>query len=359
MEHGGRLRLAEQCRVVVDDDWAGDPDGLVALAHHLLSPTNRVVAVTSSLLNPLFGPLGSTAERGSALARELVDLVGGPARPPVHTGAEGPFDGASASAASAAIVAEARRDDDLPLFLVCAGPLTDVAAALQQAPDIPTRLTLVWVVLARPEPAIRQFPLETYRRCAYSVAELERDLAGSGRVGRWLWTRFLELALPDWIRLGGVWPLGDSPPVLVTALDDESSTRTDGRGPPAEGPADHRDPGHADRGQGAHDRGGAGPQPAPRRAAAGGPARGPGSSASRGPRRVRGARDRRARAVEGRELLVAAGHRTGQRDDQGQLQHQAQHGEHHPAHGGLHGPVVRAAQDGDRSTRPCTGGPGR
>ncbi|SHG24399.1 nucleoside hydrolase [Geodermatophilus nigrescens] len=261
MEHTEQLRMAEQCRVVVDNDWAGDPDGLVALAHHLLSPTNRVVAVTSSPLNPVFGPLGSTAERGSALARELVDLVGGPARPPVHTGAEHPFDAgaplSAASAASRAIVEEARRDDDLPLVLVCAGPLTNVAAALAEAPDIATRLTLVWVggalaegaaeynrdtdpaaaaaVLGRSELAVRSFPLETYRRCAYSVAELEQDLGGSGAVGRWLWTRFLELPLPDWIRLGGVWPLGDSPPVLVTALDDASSTWTETTAAPGGG----------------------------------------------------------------------------------------------------------------------------
>ena len=243
----GQLRLAEQCRVIVDNDWAGDPDGLVALAHHLLSPTNRVVAVTSSFLNPVFGELDATAARGAVMAQELVDLVGGAARPPVHAGAERALGGSSA--ASAAIVAEARRDDDLPLFLVCAGPLTNVAAALEEAPDIAPRLTLVWVggaltdgapeynrdtdaaaaelVLARPDLDIRQFPLETYRRCAYSVAELERDLAGSGAIGRWLWTRFVELPLPDWIRLGGVWPLGDSPPVLVTALSDESSTWTE------------------------------------------------------------------------------------------------------------------------------------
>jgi hypothetical protein len=243
----GQLRLAEQRRVIVDNDWAGDPDGLVALAHHLLSPTNRVVAVTSSFLNPVFGELGSTAARGTAMARELVDLVGGHAPPPVHTGAEEAMGGPSA--ASAAIVAEARRDDDLPLFLVCAGPLTNVAAALEEAPDIAARLTLVWVggaltagaaeynrdtdpqaaelVVGRPDLDIWQFPLETYRRCAYSVAELEHDLAGSGAIGRWLWTRFLELPLPDWIRLGGVWPLGDSPPVLVTALSDESSTWTE------------------------------------------------------------------------------------------------------------------------------------
>jgi hypothetical protein len=243
----GQLRLAEQCRVIIDNDWAGDPDGLVALAHHLLSPTNRVVAVTSSFLNPVFGEADATAARGAVTAQELIDLVGGPARPLVHTGAEGALGGTSAAAP--AIVAEARRYDDLPLFLVCAGPLINVAAALEEAPDIAARLTLVWVggaltdgaaeynrdtdpraaelVLARPDLDIRLFPLETYRRCAYSVAELEQDLAGSGRVGRWLWTRFLELPLPDWIRLGGVWPLGDSPPVLVTALSDESSTWTE------------------------------------------------------------------------------------------------------------------------------------
>jgi purine nucleosidase len=238
------LRLAVQSRVLVDNDWSGDPDGLVALAHHLLSPTNRVVAVTSSMINPVFGqPEG--AANGAALARELVDLIALPESPPVHAGSNGPF-GDSASAAADAIVAEARRDDDLPLFLVCAGPLTNVAQALQQAPDIAARLTLVWIggaldaaadeynrdtdlaaaefVLATPGLAVWQFPLETYRSCAYSVAELEADLAGSGRIGEWLWTRFAELPLPDFVRLGGVWPLGDSPPVLVTALDDESST---------------------------------------------------------------------------------------------------------------------------------------
>jgi inosine-uridine nucleoside N-ribohydrolase len=239
-----QLRLAVQSRVVVDNDWSGDPDGLVALAHHLLSPTNRVVAVTSSFINPVFGvPEGATD--GAVLARELVDLIAAPESPPVHAGSNGPF-GDSASAAADAIVAEALRDDPLPLFLVCAGPLTNVAQALQQEPGIAQRLTLVWIggaldpaaaeynrdtdpraaefVFATPGLTIWQFPLETYRRCAYSVAELEADLGGSGRVGRWLWTRFTELPLPDFVQLGGVWPLGDSPPVLVTALDDGSSS---------------------------------------------------------------------------------------------------------------------------------------
>jgi inosine-uridine nucleoside N-ribohydrolase len=238
------LRLAVQCRVVVDNDWAGDPDGLVALAHHLLSPANRVDAVTSSFINPVFGvPQGATD--GAALAQELVDLVDVPASPPVHAGSNGPFDG-TASAASDAIVAQARRDDDLPLVVVCGGPLTNVAQALRQDPGIAGRFTLVWVggaldpaadeynrdtdlraaefVLATPGLRVDQFPLEAYRRCSFSVAELEADLGGSGRVGAWLWERFLALPLPDFVQLGGVWPLGDSPPVLVTALSCESST---------------------------------------------------------------------------------------------------------------------------------------
>jgi purine nucleosidase len=243
------LRTTEGCRVVVDNDWAGDPDGLVALAHHLLSPANRVVAVTGSQNSPVFGPPAGTAAAGAQLAQQLVDLVDGPHRPLVAAGCDVPIGGGDTSSAAAdAIVAEARRADPLPLFLVCGGPLTNVAQALRQAPDIATRLTLVWVggaldpeapeynrdtdpqaaseVLACRDLAVWQFPLETYRRCGYSVAELELDVGGAGRLGAWLWQRFTELPLPEFVELGEVWPLGDSPPVLVTALDDASSSWT-------------------------------------------------------------------------------------------------------------------------------------
>jgi hypothetical protein len=79
-------------------------------------------------------------------------------------------------------------------------------------------------VLQWPGLEIHQVPLETYRRCAYSVTELEEDLGGSGALGRWLCDHFQDP--PEWARVGGVWPLGDSPPVLITALTTESSIRT-------------------------------------------------------------------------------------------------------------------------------------
>jgi hypothetical protein len=188
------LTVSPLCRVIVDNDYQGDPDGLVALAHHLVSPANRVTVVTSSFLNPRFPSAGSRAQDGAALASELLEATGGTWRPPVHAGSEEPFGQGSRSAASAAIVDEARRDDD------------------QAAAEF---------VFGQPELEIHQFPLETYRRCAYSVAELEHDLSGCGLLGQWLWEHFCDP--PDWVRIGGVWPLGDSPTVLVTALSTESS----------------------------------------------------------------------------------------------------------------------------------------
>jgi purine nucleosidase len=240
------LAVAPHCRVIVDNDYQGDPDGLVSLAHHLLSPANRVTAVTSSFLNTRFPVASPRAEDGAVLACQLLEVVGNSSCLPVHTGSEVPFGERSSSAASAAIAGEARRDDDLPLYVACGGPLTNVASALRDDPGIASRLTLIWIggsldssafeynrdtdpaaaafVFGQPELEIHQFPLETYRRCAYSVAELEHDLGSTGRLGGWLWEHFTNP--PDWVSVGGVWPLGDSPTVLVTALSTESSTVT-------------------------------------------------------------------------------------------------------------------------------------
>ena len=242
-------RVVAQCRVVVDNDFAGDPDGILALAHHLLSPSNRVVAITSSFLNPQFvvppATPGATTQDGARLASDLLVELGvdGPA---VSTGAEEPFTSGTSSPAAEAIVAAARDDSELPLYVVCGGPLTNVATALELDPGIADRLTLVWIggsldpdafeynrdtdpaaaeaVFATAGLPIHQFPLETYRRCGYGVAELEADLPATGRLGAWLFDRFSSP--PEWVQLGGVWPIGDSPPLLITALTTDSSTRS-------------------------------------------------------------------------------------------------------------------------------------
>jgi hypothetical protein len=238
------LRIARRCRVVVDNDWAGDPDGLVALAHHLLSPGHRVDAVTSSLIPPTFGPPEGRAAHGADLAAALVALVGGEHRPAVHAGGDLPFDVArdGLSDAAVAIVREAHRQDPLPLVVVCGGPLTNVAEALRADPSIAGRMTLAWVGGSRaglPEynrdtdpaaaEAVRstpglvrwEYPLETYRSCAWTVAQLEEILRTCGPLGAWLWDRFVTLPLPEWLEVDAVWALGDSVPLIGTALGAE------------------------------------------------------------------------------------------------------------------------------------------
>ena len=252
--------FSPRCRVLLDNDWAGDPDGLIVLVHHLLSPANMVVAITSSFLDPAHPGSTPTAADGARAASEVLAHVTGADRVAVHPGQEQPFDASveQTSAASQAIIEEARRPHPLPLYIVCGGPLTNVATALHQAPDIADRMTLIWVggtfeevgeynldtdraaasfVLEHSQLAIDQFPSETYRTCIASMAELEADLPATGRLGRQLWQHFIDP--PDWGQPGGTWVLGDSPPLLITALSDQSSTWRTAR-PGAAGTAAHR-----------------------------------------------------------------------------------------------------------------------
>lgn len=232
--------LVPRRRVILDNDWAGDPDGLVALAHHVLSPTDDVRLVTSSSIPPIFPGSEDGAARGAAFAAELLSLLG--ADVPIVPGPESAAPGAPDPGAAAAVVAEAEREDDLPLVLVCAGPLTNVAAALRRSPAIARRLRLVWVggsdggfeynrdtdrdahdtVFAAAELAIDRIPLEAYRLVRASVTELRSRLEQSGPVGRWLWRRFAELPIPPGFPLGETWALGDSLPLLATALENDA-----------------------------------------------------------------------------------------------------------------------------------------
>jgi len=242
--------IAQQpaARVIVDNDFAGDPDGLVALAHQLLTPKTRTVLVTASALDPRLAGLaglaaGQAAAAGARLARELLSKLGQPRGPDVLAGAEtfGATD-AQATPAARAIVAEALRDDPLPLVLTCGGPLTNVAAALRLDPSIARRMTLVWIggssaadggieynlstdlaaarhVLEETKVPVWQVPEAEYQRFQVSVAELGTTLRPISPVAEWLYGRYRQL--PPFVQLGGSLTFGDSPMVSLTALAPE------------------------------------------------------------------------------------------------------------------------------------------
>ncbi|HEX8788249.1 MAG TPA: nucleoside hydrolase [Telluria sp.] len=242
----GLIAQAPSARVIVDNDFAGDPDGLVALAHQLLSPKTRTVLVTSSALDPgLAGMAGqnpaTTAASGARRAQELLRRLGRRPFPAVVAGAERFDAGADESnLAARAIVAQALRDDPLPLVLACGGPLTNVAAALRLRPEIAAHMSLVWIggsaaseggaeynlmtdlaaarfVFEETRLPILQIPLEEYRRFQVSVAELDDGFRTISPVSQWLYDQYRQL--PPFVKLGGTLTFGDSPLVSATAFD--------------------------------------------------------------------------------------------------------------------------------------------
>jgi hypothetical protein len=239
-----RIPTHPKARVVVDNDFAADPDGLLALAHHLLADGAIVRGITSTAI-PRAGELHPEGDTARDAVIELLDRLGVIRRPVLSADTTvrfadlaGPTDGARV------LLEEAGREADLPLYVCAGGPLTNIASALRADSSLAERLTLVWIgggghpdgaweynlmhdlpaaqfVFNHTRVPIVQVPQAVYRQCAMSTAELEHGLRSTGEFGRWLYSRFTEP--PSFVRVAGHWPMGDSPPVLITALTTESS----------------------------------------------------------------------------------------------------------------------------------------
>jgi inosine-uridine nucleoside N-ribohydrolase len=243
-------------RVISDNDYSGDPDGVVQLAHHLLSPSVDLRAVVGSELasyDPSYTP--TSARDAVVAACEVAELAG---RPDVRIveGANAPLQDRSTAQPSPAvdlIVEEAMRDDTtLPLFVTCGGGLTNIASAWLQDRRIAQRLTLVWIggpehpELASPletllpaeynlsiDPLaaqvvfndsdfdVWQVPRDAYRQVLASRSELLTRLRSAGALGKHLFSALEAIREPlsaFGLRIGETFVLGDNPLVLLTAL---------------------------------------------------------------------------------------------------------------------------------------------
>ena len=238
-------------RAIVDNDFAGDPDGLVSLAHVLLTDDVRVELITCTPVDPRLAHLAgvdasATASLGTRSARALLEVLGS-THHAVVAGAEDFAAGGEPSPAAHAIAALCMAESDVPLAILCGGPLTNVAAAVTLEPRIRDRAILVWIggslhdapeynrdtdaaaaasVLASGMPMV-QIPLEAYERLRVSVAEVRADLAHASYPGGWLAERLLDL--PAFVTLHGVITLGDSALAAVVALDPGFGPGTGGR----------------------------------------------------------------------------------------------------------------------------------
>lgn len=247
---------APRVRVIIDNDFSGDPDDLFQLAHHVLSPSVRIPFVIGSHLAPgdFFDPSEHQAENAAGIARDLLHRMGA-AHIPVVTGSNvamsDPLTPVRSQAVDA-IIAEALREDPLPLYLAMGAGLTEIASALLVEPAIADRLTIVWIGgpehegLAVPPPGVGaieynlaidipsaqtvfnhsrvplwQVPRDAYRQALVSSAELETRVRPRGCLGALLADSIETLrqrAGEHGVSLGETYVLGDSPLVLLTAL---------------------------------------------------------------------------------------------------------------------------------------------
>lgn len=245
-------------RIIIDNDFGGDPDGLFQLVQHLLSPTVEIRGIIGSHLKPGDGwdPSKETATHAKQKAEELLGIMHLEKAYAVYQGANFPLENdstAQRSDAANAIIKEAMRDDTkLPLYVVCGAGLTDIASAYLLEPKIADRLTLIWIggpeypELATPPPGyttleynlgidlkagqvifnkssipIWQVPRNVYRQVMMPYSSLLVKVKPQGKIGEYLTAnieRIMKMGLKYNFNVGEVYIVGDSPLVLLTAL---------------------------------------------------------------------------------------------------------------------------------------------
>lgn len=258
MSQWNDIELPPRFRVISDNDYAGDPDGLVQLAHHLLSPSVEIRGIISSHLRPGddWDLTGDAVSAGIDAVRELAEVMKIQELPPLVAGSRSPLTDLHTPAESAGaqlIIDEANRNDvNTPLYVVCGGSLTSIASAWLMDPTITNKLTVIWI--GGPEyPGHRQLPpnampieynlLEdliagqvvfnhsnlnlwqvsrsVYRDCNASTAELTVRMKDKSELGAYLFEQ-ISIAARRNIENSGffseMYSLGDSPLVLLTAL---------------------------------------------------------------------------------------------------------------------------------------------
>lgn len=250
--------VTPRMRIIIDNDFGGDPDGLFELVHHLLSPSVDIRAIIGSHLKPGDGFDNSkqTATNAKKKIEEVLNILHLDKSFPVFQGSNIAIENDSTpqpSDAANAIIKEAlRTDTKLPLYVVCGAGLTDIASAYLLKPEIANRLTLIWIggpeytELAAPPPGytsleynlgidikagqvifnksaipIWQIPRSSYRQVLMPYSSLLLKVKMQGKIGIYLTDaleRVMKMGLKYNFNIGETYVIGDSPLVLLTAL---------------------------------------------------------------------------------------------------------------------------------------------
>lgn len=249
-------------RVIIHADAAAEADDQFAIVHHLLTPSEKVVGIIAAnfewryrTIPPLASQRLQSVEKSYEEVHKLLELMEIDDIP-VYKGAPDYIENQNylpISEGAEFIIQEAMQECEEPLYIALQGTLTDLAMAYLDRPEIAGRIkAAVWIgggaypeggresnlqqdiyaaqVVFDSEIPIWQIPINAYAKMFVSFAELTRNVATCGALGKHLCNTMFEIN--DWygeaapresFPHGEVWSLGDQP--TVSALLESESGR--------------------------------------------------------------------------------------------------------------------------------------
>ena len=237
---------ASRVRLIVDTDAKNEADDQYAIMHHLLTPMFDVRGVIAAHFEQKAGYTGQSMEASyreieKVLRLAEIDDV------PFLRGCVSPLKSvhdAPESEGARLIISEARRPGKL--YIAVQGAMTDVAAAINAAPDIAENLVVLWngggpYPEGRPEFNVMQDPdavravlsspaevwqidQSVYCTLEVTLAELKCRVFPCGKIGRYLYEQLeaenhVEYNPHFLLRTGENWTLGDNTTAAVLLMN--------------------------------------------------------------------------------------------------------------------------------------------
>ncbi len=227
----------KQVRVIINTDAKNEADDQFAIVHALLTPKLQI----KGLIGAHYGVRDSnnTMLKSYDECRKILEIMNLSDRIEIYQGAReaitknGDYE---YSDGAELIVREALSDSSVPLYVIFMGPITDLACAYLEHPEIAERLTAIWIgggayprggwefnlsndieaanIIFHSPVKLWQVPMNIYGKMQVSLTELEMKVAPYGEIGAYLFRQMIELNNALASRLewpaGESWCLGDS-----------------------------------------------------------------------------------------------------------------------------------------------------
>ena len=243
---GLNIPQATRIRLLVDTDAKNEADDQYAIMHHLLTPMFDVCGIVAAHFEQKAGYAGKSMEESFREIEKLLCLAELEDVPALR-GCPSPLKSVTDAPDSEGVrflIQEARKPGKL--YVAVLGAMTDIAAALNAAPDIAGNLVVLWNgggpypegrpefnvmqdpdavrVLLASEAEVWQTDQSVYSSLEVTLAELKHRVYPCGKIGRYLYEQLEEEYhreySPDFLlRSGENWTLGDNTTIAVLLMN--------------------------------------------------------------------------------------------------------------------------------------------